>query len=120
MKLPRVDLRARCFFYVFAPAVRCLFRGLFHEETLFQAVRVNDLVLAAVPAEMSAALGMRLKEGNPAGVTLIACLANDTLGYALTPEDYRTGGYEACMSFYGRETGTFFLEQSLGTVQQLW
>jgi len=120
VKLPRVDLRARCFLYVFAPAVRCLFRDLFHEETVFQAVRLNEMVLAGLPVEMSAALGRRIKRQTPARVTLLACLANDTLGYALTPEDYRTGGYEACMSFYGRETGTFFHDQALAVIRETW
>ena len=51
---------------------------------------------------------------------MIASPANDTLGYALTPEDCRTGGYEACMSFYGKGTGTFFADQTLATILAIW
>lgn len=114
--LPRVDLRARCFYYVLTPAVRLLFRGLFHEQTLFQAVRMNDWVLAGIPAEISTELGRRIKRNTPARVVMLAGLANDTLGYALTTEDYKQGGYEACMSFYGKNTGPFFVEQAMRTI----
>ena len=48
---------------------------------------------------------------------MLAGLANDTLGYALTPEDYKQGGYEACMSFYGKNTGPFFVDQTLQTIE---
>jgi len=117
--LPRVNLRASCFYYVFTPAVRLLFRNLFHEQTLFQAVRMNDWVLAAVPAEISTELGREIKRSTPARVVMLAGLANDTLGYALAPEDYRQGGYEACMTFYGRQTGPFFVHQAVETLRMV-
>jgi len=97
VKLPGVDLRASCFYYVLTPAVRLLFHSLFHEETVFQAVRMNGWVLAGVPAEISTELGRQIKEKTAARVLMLAGLANDTLGYALTPEDYKQGGYEACI-----------------------
>ena len=119
MALPRVDLRASCFFYVFTPLVRVLFHNLFHEETIFQAVRMNDWMLAGLPAEISTGLGKQIKASVPVHVLMLASLANDTLGYALTPDDYRQGGYEACMTFYGKETGTFIVDQSLSTIDQI-
>jgi hypothetical protein len=118
VKLPGVDLRASCFYYVLTPAVRLLFHNLFHQETIFQAVRMNDWVLAGIPAEISTELGRRIKENTPARVVMLAGLANDTLGYALTPEDYKQGGYEACMSFYGKNTGPFFVDQALQTIER--
>ena len=117
--LPRVNLRARCFYYVLAPVARLLFRNIFHEETLFQAVRMNDWVLAGIPAEISTELGAQIRERIPARVVMLAGLANDTLGYALTPEDYGQGGYEACMSFYGKNTGPFFAEQAVETLNRV-
>jgi neutral ceramidase len=119
VSLPKVDLRASCFYYVLTPLVRALFHNLFHDETIFQAVRMNGWVLAGLPAEISTELGKQIRENALARVLMIASLANDTLGYALTPDDYRQGGYEACMTFYGKETGPFFVEQSLSTIEQV-
>ncbi len=120
IQLPSVDLRSRCFYYVLTPMVRALFHSIFHDESIFQAVRINDFVLAGIPAEISSELGKEIKSLVPARVTMIAGMANDTLGYALTPEDYRTGGYEACMSFFGKNTGVFMVDQSLATIQEIW
>ena len=120
VRLPKVDLRARCFYYVLTPLLRTLFRNIFHDDTLFQAIRVNDVFLAGVPAEISAELGNGIKKRMPSDQTMIACLANDTLGYVLTSEDYRTGGYEACMCFFGKNTGLFFSDQTLATMEEIW
>jgi neutral ceramidase len=119
VKLPRVNLRSSCFYYVFTPAVRLLFHDLFHGETLFQAVRMNDWVLAGIPAEISTELGAQIRQGVPAREVMLAGLANDTLGYALTPDDYRQGGYEACMSFFGKNTGPFFVDQARAAIEQV-
>lgn len=120
VQLPPVDLRSRCFYYVLTPLMRMLFHNIFHEESIFQAVQINDFVLAGIPAEISSELGKEIENQVPARVTMIAGLANDTLGYALTPQDYRTGGYEACMSFFGKNTGVFMVDQSLATIEEIW
>jgi hypothetical protein len=119
VRLPRVNMRSSCFYHVFTPVVRLLFHNLFHGETLFQAVRMNDWVLAGIPAEISTELGAQIKQGVSARVVMLAGLANDTLGYALTPEDYKQGGYEACMSFFGKNTGPFFVDQALTAIEQV-
>ena len=80
---------------------------------------MNAWVLAGIPAEISTELGRDIKRNTPGRVVMLAGLANDTLGYALTPEDYKKGGYEACMSFYGKNTGPFFVDQALETLQEV-
>ena len=120
VKLPRIDLRESCYYYVLTPLVRLLFHNLFHKESIFQAVRMNGWTLVGIPAEISTELGRQIKDKVPARVTMLACLANDTLGYALTPEEYKKGGYEACMSFFGKKTGPFFVDQSLITIEEIW
>jgi neutral ceramidase len=118
--LPGTNLRDRCFWYVLTPLARMLFHTIFHPSTIFQAVRLNDLVLIGMPAEVSSEIAARLREHVPFRVVVPVSLANDSLGYVLTPEDYATGGYEACMSFYGKDFGTFFERQALATVSALW
>lgn len=118
--LPPVDLRSRCFLYVFTPLMRRAFRQVFHEESILQALRINDFLLAGLPAEASVELTGRLKKASRARTVMIVGLANDTLGYALTPEDYGTGGYEACMSFYGKDFGNLLVEEAEATIAQVW
>ena len=119
VELPRVNLRASCFYYLFAPVMRLLFRGIFDDEAVFQAVRIDDLLVVAVPAELSAGFGRSLKEAVGVGSTLLVGLANGSIGYVLEEEDYRSGGYEACMSFYGPTFDRFVLDQVRRTVGAL-
>jgi hypothetical protein len=61
-----------------------------------------------VPGEPCAALGLELKRRFP-GAWVVG-LANDHLGYFLTEEDYRKGGYERMMSFYGPGMGAWLVD----------
>ena len=78
-------------------------------ETHCTAVRLGDLVIAAVPGEMAAGLGLELKtavrERTGAGHVAIGGLADEWLSYMLAPDEYRKGGYEASVSFYGETLG---------------
>lgn len=118
--LPGTNLRDRCFWYVFTPLARILFHTIFRASTVFQAVRLNDLVLLGMPAEVSSEVAARVRERIPLRTVVPVSLANDSLGYVLTPEDYAKGGYEACMSFYGSDFGSFFERTVLATVSALW
>lgn len=78
-------------------------------ETVTTAVKLGDLVLAGVPGELAAGLGVSLKSEvqRLTGVKHVAVggLANEWVSYLLSPEEYRRGGYEASMSFYGETVG---------------
>jgi hypothetical protein len=50
---------------------------------------------------------------------MVVAHADDWLGYALTAEDYETGGYEAGMSFFGRGLGAWLIEESGRAVRSL-
>jgi hypothetical protein len=83
-------------------------------HTLVQAVAINDLLILAVPGEMAAEIGLRLKrrgvrEMGFAHVAIVG-LANDHVGYILTPEQMGRGGYEAAISFYGPQLGPLMEE----------
>lgn len=78
-------------------------------ETVTTAVRLGELVIAGVPGELAAGLGLELKSEvqRRTGVKHIAVggLANEWVSYLLAPDEYRRGGYEASMSFYGETVG---------------
>jgi len=78
--------------------------GLFYQGTSapFQAVRLGDVVLLAIPGEPTTEFGMELEGLCPAGYRCIVVgLANGSIGYLVTPQQYREGGYEANVSFFG-------------------
>jgi hypothetical protein len=73
------------------------------------AVRLGDLVLVGIPGELSAGLGLEVKAAvrSRAATNLVAIggLADEWVSYMLSPEEYRKGGYEASVSFYGENLG---------------
>lgn len=62
--------------------------------TALQAIRINDVAIAAVAAEAFVEIGLRVKAGSPLPATLFAGYANGCIGYIPTPESYPDGGYE--------------------------
>lgn len=76
-------------------------------------VALNGALLAPSSAELTAELGdelrrrIRARSGKEA---VIAGYANGYLGYAVAPERYGEGSYEAWMSWYGEEFGPFLLD----------
>lgn len=78
------------------------------KETRLQTMTIGDSLLIAVPGEMTVQLGLALKEhARKQGVAhpVIVGLANDHLGYFLTRAEFRKGGYEARVSFFGEGFG---------------
>lgn len=65
---------------------------------------IAGLALAAVPGEMCVEIGLDLKRDlKAAGAkqVMIVGLSNDHLGYFVTPQGWKDGGYEKDMCFYG-------------------
>jgi len=73
------------------------------------AVRIGDLLISGVPGEMSAVLGMKVKNSlRSGGVKYVAIggLANEWISYILSRDQYINGeGYESSVSFYGPDLG---------------
>ena len=68
----------------------------------FQALRVGDLVMLAVPGEPTTAVGKQLKALVAADtVPLIVAPANDYLAYFTTSEEYTIDGYESDSNLFG-------------------
>ena len=57
-----------------------------------QVLRIGDLRVAAIPAEVFVEIGLELKRKHPSSFTV--SLANAYHGYLPTPEHHRLGGYE--------------------------
>jgi neutral ceramidase len=59
----------------------------------FQALRIGQLGIAAVPTETYAKTGLAIKKESPLNPTFIISLANGYGGYLPAPEDFDLGGY---------------------------
>ena len=79
------------------------------DEVGLGAVRIGDLLIAAVPGEMTSVLGLKLKQKlKEAGIShpAIGGLASEWISYILSRNQYINGeGYESSMSFYGPDLG---------------
>ena len=79
------------------------------------AVSIGGLLLVGIPGEPTSSLGRKVQVfaqslGFPHCVVISH--TNGWIGYILEPDDYDRGGYEATMSFHGRETGLRVLESA--------
>ena len=92
---------------------------LFPSRAPIGVVRIGDLALMYVPGEPIAEIGLAMKKAaRDLGFKYAAVvgLSNDLIGYILTPEEYRQGGYEAAVSFYGEELGPFLVAEMTNLV----
>lgn len=62
-------------------------------ELILQAVKVGGLGIAAIPNEVYAITGLRLKAQSPLPLTMNIELANGSEGYIPPPEQHALGGY---------------------------
>jgi len=70
-------------------------------------LEINGARMFCFPGEPFVELGLELKKRFP-GAWILG-LANDHLGYFLTEEGYRRGGYERMVSFYGPGMGPWLV-----------
>ncbi len=93
---------------------KLLVKTVMPQHTNVSLVRIGELVLMGFPCEPTGAIGMTARSiaTVSAGLHgLPVALVNDWLAYALTPEQYKSGRYEAGMSFYGPDLGPLLLAQ---------
>jgi hypothetical protein len=103
--------------------IGALLEQLFPAETHSTSLRLGDWVIAGVPGEMAAGLGLQVKAAvrDKLGVKHVAIggLAGEWVSYLLAPEAYRKGGYEASVSFYGETLGPTAVEAAVRGAAQL-
>ncbi len=83
---------------------------------------VGDLLLVGIPGEPIAAIGLEIeRRARDLGFRhpVVIGLANDFIGYILTPEEYSQGGYEATVSFFGPDLGTVIVSKTVAALQSL-
>ncbi|MEX2288301.1 MAG: neutral/alkaline non-lysosomal ceramidase N-terminal domain-containing protein, partial [Planctomycetaceae bacterium] len=103
--------------------LRDMLPRMFPQATTSGSVRLGELVIVGVPGEMAAGLGLKVKE-QTARVTgakhpVIGGLANEWISYILSAEAYKTGKYEASVSFYGVELGDRIVNGAVAGVKKL-
>lgn len=83
-------------------------------QTHSTCLRLDDLVILGAPGEMAAQLGLQAKSKvaqiTGASSVTVGGLADEWVSYILPAEEYRKGGYEASMSFYGETLGNAVVE----------
>lgn len=92
--------------FVLPQTVKSPFLG--KSKSFLQVLVIGDVAFIGLPGEYTAPLGLEIKKkirklGYRDAVAM--GLANDHLGYVLTPQQFDRGGYEAETSFYGRTFG---------------
>ena len=63
------------------------------EEVPLQAIRIGGLGITAIPCEVYALTGLKLKSASPLPLTFNISLANGASGYIPPPEQHALGGY---------------------------
>lgn len=78
-------------------------RLIFDNETDLQVMRINQLLLIGVPADLGVEIGLAWKEAaRIRGMeALIVGFSNDYVGYVMPAKYYEAPAYEAFMSFNG-------------------
>ncbi|HYF26798.1 MAG TPA: neutral/alkaline non-lysosomal ceramidase N-terminal domain-containing protein, partial [Baekduia sp.] len=78
--------------------------------------RVGDLGIAALPAEVTAQMGRRLRAGLQRGAgrrlrdVALAGLTNGYVSYTSTPEEYEACEYEGSFTLFGKQQGARFAD----------
>ncbi len=96
------------------PQAKQFVNSLMPEKTRLTFAQIGEILLIGFPCEPTAELGLKAKAlARKSGYKfpLVVALTNDWLGYALTPEQYKNGGYETGMSFYGTDFGDVLLAE---------
>lgn len=94
------------------PQAKQFVTALMPEKTRLTFVQLGDILLMGFPCEPTAELGLKAKAlARKSGYKfpLVVALTNDWLAYVLMPEQYKNGGYETGMSFYGEKFGAVLL-----------
>jgi len=73
---------------------------------------LDDILLVPLPAELTTDLGVTLKQrlAQQGAQPILLGYAGGYLGYAVTPQQYENGSYEANMTWYGAGFGQILLD----------
>jgi hypothetical protein len=90
-------------------------RSMIRTQGELMGLGLNDALFLFSPAELAYEVQAKLESDFPGRTVFVVVHANDYYGYVVTSEDFKTGGYETCMSFYGADFADV-LEQQFQTM----
>src|SRR5262249_34851606 len=79
-------------------------------EVEVQVIALGDVAWVSLPGEIFVELGLAIKKGSPFGHTLIAELANGSVGYIPNKGAYPQGNYEVISSRCAEGSGELLVE----------
>lgn len=79
----------------------------------------EDLAWVALPGEIFVELGLAIKKDSPFKHTIIAELANGSIGYVPTRRAYSEGNYEPVSARCAEGSGEMIVEAALRLLRQL-
>lgn len=86
-------------------------------------LRLGDLLIVGIPGEMAASLGQQIKTEaaklTGAKSPTIGGLADAWLSYILPADEYKKGGYESSVSFYGETLGDTMVKGAIAGVAEM-
>jgi hypothetical protein len=98
-------------------------RGETSQRTQVQAVCLGEgLAVLALPGEFFVETGERIRQaGAESGIgdLLVACYANDYIGYVIPPNAYEQGGYEAGVTLCPPEAEAMIFDASIRLLKQV-
>ena len=80
----------------------------------------NDIAWVSLPGEVFVELGLSIKAGSPFRQTIIAELANGSIGYIPTRRAYAEGNYEVVSARCAEGSGEQLVESALRQLRQLY
>ncbi len=96
---------------------------MFPTQTASMSLRLGELVIVGVPGELAVDLGLEIKAETKritgAKYPTIGGLADEWISYILPADEYRRGGYEASVSFYGEALGKQIVDGTVAGVRHL-
>jgi len=98
-------------------------QGETEAKTVIQAWRIGDIGFASLPGELFVEWGLKIKAESPFPWTFPVELGGDYLGYLVTEQAWRAGGYESliCRSARPNVDGVAHMtDVALGLLRTLW
>lgn len=90
--------------------------------TWLQTMRIGDVAIVGVPAELFTKLGIEIKRRSPFKHTVVVELANDWIGYLPDREAHDLGGYQTWTGFHSYAapgTGEEVVQQCVAMLHEL-
>jgi hypothetical protein len=90
--------------------------------TWVHAMRIGDVAIVGVPAELFTSLGVEIKRRSPFEATVVVELANDWIGYLPDREGHRLGGYQVWTGLHSYAepgTGERMVDEAVKMLEEL-